>query len=56
MHLGADADVSLDLFGQLPDNQLALAFVKVLALCAQFHMHLDTVQVSIAIQMDLIQL
>ncbi|MNP84464.1 hypothetical protein D3C76_1837830 [compost metagenome] len=54
MHLGADADVGLDLFAQLPDNQLALTFVKVLALCAQLHVHLDTVQISIAIQMNLI--
>ncbi|MNH26551.1 hypothetical protein D3C79_866120 [compost metagenome] len=55
-HVGADADVRLDLFAQLARKQLALALIKPLALTAQFHTHLNAVQISIAIQMDLIKL
>ena len=55
-HLGADADVGLDLPGQLANQQLALAFIKVLALRTQFYMHLHAIQVSIAIQMYFIKL
>ncbi|MNI99467.1 hypothetical protein D3C73_1585560 [compost metagenome] len=42
-HLGADADVGLDLFAQLSHHPFALRLVEYLAFATQLHVHLDTV-------------
>lgn len=55
-NLGTDANVGLDVFTQLANDQALLIWPELLVLCPELDMHINAIQVPIAIQINFIAL